>query len=161
MDIDTREALADLMSIYGDGFYKWLAELWDPATGGFYYSESARDHEGFLPDIETVGQVLAALKNNGLFEAYGHDTVKALPAEMQKRILAFTDSLQDPEDGFFYHPQWGKKIPLTRRGRDLSWAKGVYALLGGNPPLSHGRRADIRRQRQGGGASSSVEGGLP
>ena len=133
LEADAREALLDLMSVYGDGFYKWLASLWDPATGGFYYSESARDNEGYLPDVESVGQILAALKNNGLFVDYGHDTVKALPAFMQRKILAFTDSLQDP-DGFFYHPQWGKNIPLMRRGRDLSWAQGIYSLLGGTAP---------------------------
>ena len=133
LESDTREALLDLMGIYGDGFYKWMASLWDPATGGFYYSESARDNDGYLPDVESVGQILAALRNNGLFADYGHDTAKALPAFMRERILSFTDSLQD-RDGFFYHPQWGKNIPLTRRGRDLSWAQGIYSLLGGKAP---------------------------
>jgi hypothetical protein len=40
--------------------------------------------------------------------------------------------LQD-EDGFFYHPQWGKDISPSRRGRDLSWAKNTLAEAGVEP----------------------------
>ena len=132
LDPRAAEALADYSSIYGDGFCRWIAELWD-SSGGFYYSESARDTDGFLPDIESTCQILHAMRGQGMFAAYGGDIRRALPEGMQRRMLAFTDGLQD-EDGFFYHPQWGRNIPQMRRGRDLSWAKGMYGLLGGEPP---------------------------
>ena len=45
-----------------------------------------------------------------------------LPEKMKAGIIGFTRSLLDPEDGFFYHPQWGKNIVDSRRGRDLNWA---------------------------------------
>ena len=134
LDLRTAEALADYSSIYGDGFCRWIAELWD-SSGGFYYSESARDNEGFLPDIESTCQVLYAMRGQGLFAAYGGDMRRALPVGMQRRMISFTDGLQG-EDGFFYHPQWGRDIPAMRRGRDLSWAKGMYTILGGEPPYA-------------------------
>ena len=38
-------------------------------------------------------------------------------------------SLQDP-DGFFYHPQWGKNIGLSRRARDLNWSRIMLREFG-------------------------------
>nr|MBQ4318030.1 hypothetical protein [Clostridia bacterium] len=32
-------------------------------------------------------------------------------------------------DGYFYHPQWGKEITDSRRGRDLMWAKSLCRSL--------------------------------
>ena len=52
------EALKKLYLIYDDGVATWFPNLYDPAVGGFYYSNSARDTEGFLPDIESTGQAL-------------------------------------------------------------------------------------------------------
>ena len=44
-------ALEELYALYDRKVIDWFAGLWDGEIGGFYYSVSARDHEGFLPDI--------------------------------------------------------------------------------------------------------------
>ena len=49
---------------------------------------------------------------------------------MQKKILGFAVGLQ-AEDGLFYHPQWGKEISPSRRGRDFTWSKDIINELGG------------------------------
>lgn len=126
---ETVLALGNLLDLYGDEMYRWLARLYDPKIGGFYYSNSARDYEGFLPDVESTAQALYAMGNNGLFERFGGSLRDALPSGMRDEITDFTRSLQD-EDGYFYHPQWGKDIPVMRRGRDLSWGIGLLKNLG-------------------------------
>ena len=49
-----------------DGFYRkktlaWLVGLYDSERGGFYYSDSAKRYEGFLPDAESTYQILSLL----------------------------------------------------------------------------------------------------
>ena len=33
---ETRRALSELLSLFDDRIYEWLAGLYDPAVGGFY-----------------------------------------------------------------------------------------------------------------------------
>ena len=129
---ETVQALRNFYSIYDEGIYTWLFGLWDFEVGGFYYSNSARDNEGFLPDVESTAQALRLIKGTGLLSALGDDATE-LPEWMKKRILSFVKGLQDPVDGYFYHPQWGKNIVDSRRGRDYSWAISLLSELGSAP----------------------------
>ena len=129
---ETADALRELFSIYNESIYIWLAGLWDPKIGGFYFSESGRDTEGLLPDIESTVQALACLSSNGMFG--GKDFGEGVSENMRKKLGEFVCSLEDPEDGFFYHPQWGKAITISRRGRDLSWSIRLLEALGMKAP---------------------------
>ena len=111
------EAMQDLYSIYDEEYITWLAALYDKDTGAFYFSNSGRDNSEFLPDIESTVQAVNNMLGLGLISSPDE-----LPDEMKAGITRFTRSLLDPEDGFFYHPQWGKNIVDSRRGRDLNWA---------------------------------------
>ncbi len=122
------KAVQNFYSIADERVYLWVANLYDPALGGFYYSNSGRDTEGFLPDIESTLQAINLLQNNGMFDDFG-DTAKerlqnALPEEMQKKIAEFVSSRQSNVDGYFHHPQWeGMDSSWTSRlNRDLNWA---------------------------------------
>ena len=126
---DAGEELKLLLYVYDERILEWYANLWDPEIGGFYYSNSGRDTEGYLPDIESTVQALNSLQNAGIING----PMKTLPENMQKKILAFAQSLQDPEDGYFYHPQWGKDVGISRRARDLSWSLDIIRALGGEP----------------------------
>ena len=129
----------------GEKIITWLAGLYDPdicvckslhgekdckktnlcGTGGFYYSYSARNNVGFLPDAESCAQALAIIGNCGLSIGLRENCYSAvLPTEIGKKICDFVYNLQD-EDGFFYHPQWGKEITLSRRGRDHTWCTNI------------------------------------
>ena len=125
---EASDALRDLYSIYDEKIYLWLAGLWDPEIGAFYYSESARDVEGFLPDIESTVQAKHHLGSAGLLTS----TDGKVPAEMSLKMANYAYGLQD-EDGFFYHPQWGKNITVPRRGRDLGWANAAIREGGLTP----------------------------
>lgn len=154
-------ALRDHIAEIGSEFVVWLADLYVPRKcncnnfdangsrvclfpkdesgkcncygGGFYYSNSARDNEGYDIDIESTVQATRFLQSTGMLDYCGNDLKKALPPQMQADIIAFAKGLQDPEDGYFYHPQWGKNISASRLGRDLGWATGVLADLGEIP----------------------------
>ena len=62
----TARAIEDATDMYGTKTYEWLAGLWEPEIGGFYYSNSGRDYEGFLPDIESTCQALHQVQTLGM-----------------------------------------------------------------------------------------------
>ena len=130
------KAAAEMKKIYDlfdEELYIWVASLWDPEIGGFYYSQTARDYEGFLPDIESTRQALGYVQGVGLCQSRGGTWVKAVTPEMREALLRFAKGLQYEDDGYFYHPQWGKDVAISRRGRDLGWALGLIDELGDKP----------------------------
>ncbi len=134
-------ALKDFYSIYDDAAVVWLAKLYDPKVGGFYYSNSGRDNdiypvEGmrypFGPDIESTNQATNFLKGQ-----YVIKSARDLPEKMQEQMFNFYSSCLDPETGFFYHPQWPKELvdsKPSRRGRDLMWAEDMANKFGWKYP---------------------------
>lgn len=129
-------ALRELYQLYVGDAVAWLADLYDPKTGGFYYSNSARDTEGYLPDLESTYQALSLIEGTGMLRAYGGSVKKAIPEWMQEQIVAFAKSCQDPDNGYFYHPQWSKMLVDSlpqRRGRDLSNGVNILSKFGKLP----------------------------
>ena len=117
-------AFKEVYSMYTDSIPAWLGGLYDHKTGGFYYSNSARDNEPFLPDIESTNQALNLIMNSGMISSF-----EQLPKAMRDKMAEFVCSLLDPDDGYIYHPQWGKDIVDSRRGRDLAWAVDMSRKL--------------------------------
>ena len=130
---DAAAELEKLYTLFDEDMYIWLANLWDPDIGGFYYSASGRDTVGYLPDIESTAQALVFLEYSGMLEEYNNSYAQALSEEMKSSILAFAKSLQSEKDGYFYHEQWGEDITTSRKGRDLGWATRIIKKLGGVP----------------------------
>jgi len=129
-------AMKELYSLYDAELVDWVADLYDPKIGGWYYSNSARDNETavwqdkeyrMLPDAESTCQALGFIGSSGI--SGGKEYQDFIPDVMKKEIGDFIYSLQD-EDGFFYHPQWGKNIPLSRRARDFNWSRSMLERLG-------------------------------
>ncbi len=144
---EAADALKKMYSeLYSDKLVDWFANLFDPATGGFYYSNSARDNEKveyptgsgqyylLLPDIETTSQATGFISSAGMTHGYSSLSA-ALPDWMRLSIIRFIKQRQDP-NGYFYHPQWTKKMvddSLARRARDLSKGLSTLELLGAKP----------------------------
>ncbi len=122
------DAVYELHKLYDEGIYRWLAGLWDGSAGGFYYSNSARDNDGFYPDIESTAQAFNSLESHGIITAE-----TPVPESMKKKAIAFMQAKQDKEDGYFYHTQWGKDITTSRRARDLGNAVSVIRRFGSEP----------------------------
>ena len=125
------EALREHYSIYDKKMLTWLGTLYDPKHGGFYYSKSGRftDDSRFLPDIESTNQATNILISGGVI-----GDMNDLPEEMREKMSEFICSLQSDFDGYIYHPQWGKNISDSRRGRDLTWAITMAKKLNINLP---------------------------
>ena len=112
------DALRDMdADLFGQDIYLWLARLYDEKTGAFYYSNSARDNYGFLPDIESTAQALTILYRLGLCTSSNGKSL--LTEEERARLGAWIQMCQSGRDGYYYHPQWGTNIGDSRKGRDL------------------------------------------
>ena len=103
------EAFKRLYSLYSPELVVWMANLYDPTVGGFYYCPSARDNEGFLPDIESTYIALSFLGASGMAEMYGGDWAAATPDWLADAVCDWVISMRDPEDGYYYHVQWPKE----------------------------------------------------
>ena len=158
---EAEQALRDHLAIIDERLYLWMADLYQPRKcicnnfdadgnrvcllprdengkclctgGGYFITNSARDTEGFEIDIESTVQALNFCCTVGLLRGYDNDYKRAFPKQMQLDVCAFAKSLQDSEDGYFYHPQWGKNISISRQGRDLSWATSILKSFGDMP----------------------------
>lgn len=128
---DVVKALQNHLSMFDDRYYLWMADLYDPGEydengnplgGGFYYSNSGRDTDGYNIDLESTMQALSWITGaSGLFKNAA-DAREKLPASMVDEIATFVLSCQSSTNGYFYHPQWGEGVSTSRLGRDLSWA---------------------------------------
>ena len=128
----TTDELRALYATYDERLYIWLAGLWNADVGGFYYSNSARDNDGFFPDVESTAQVWYFATLAKMFDHVG-GWQNALPENIKEKMLDFVIGLQSSDDGFFYHKQWGSDIPISRRGRDLQWSTGIIEKLDAKP----------------------------
>ena len=133
---NTVYALKELYALYGDEVVDWMTNLYDPETGAFYYSNSARDNEGFLPDLESTYQMTSLAGGLGMTGELGGNYAAFYPEWMQERLVEWVRGLQDPTNGYFYHPQWGKAFTdqlLSRRGRDMQWAERLLEYFNASP----------------------------
>ena len=136
----SQEAISKLKYLYtlfDERVYLWVANLWDEDVGAFYYACSARDYEGFLPDVESTTQAIKIIAGSGMTDKWGGGLGSidaAFPEEMQEQILNFVFSLYCDDDGYFYHEQWGRKINDDRKGRDLTWSMQLVNNFGATLP---------------------------
>jgi len=138
---EAAEAMADYLTLFDEGFYIWLANLYDPETGALYYSNSARDNKTvvldgweceLLPDLESTPRGYGWLAGVGMLENYNDSLKEAFPEWLTEKLIKWTQGLQSPEDGYFYHPQWQGRETVSRLGRDLDYATTFLKRLGGD-----------------------------
>ncbi len=130
--------LAELKAIrhifnYDYNTVKWLANLYDPVTGGFYYSNSARNNDGFLPDLESTAQALGIVES--ILTGYGGTLTDYFGEEIAAKFVSFANNMQQ-ENGYFYHPQWSKDEidkNLNRRSRDVLAALNILECFDASP----------------------------
>ena len=145
-------AMKSLYSIYSSDMILWLANLYEPGvcvcnglygedvckntkycgTSAFYYSNSARDTAGYLPDVETTYQALMLLNSTGVTRVSG-GWKNMLDPEMLEKMGNFIRSIQ-VEDGNFIHPQWAHlEVGISRKSRDLKWATELLEMMNIRP----------------------------
>ena len=128
--------------IYTKELPEWFARLYDKELGGFYFSNSARDNDtllykdetfGLLPDADSTWQTMVTITEIGITD--GKHYRDFIPKDVRDKIVAFLKGLQDV-DGYFYHPQFGRKRneeKVERRSRDTSRAVATITAFGAKP----------------------------
>ncbi len=152
-------SMKELYALYTPNVVEWLANLYEPnicicyglygeercdgtntpycGNAGIYYSNSGRDTIGYLPDLESTSQALGFTESSGMSYMFGNRYSNWLPDEIKTKLGLFAQQLQH-EDGFFYHPQWGRDFIInenkdSRRSRDLGHAQNLLGLAGLKP----------------------------
>lgn len=132
--------LKNLYTLYGREMVSWAANLYSKGymyleegiwAGGFYASSAGKAIAGYGPDLQSTVQLLRFLQQAGVLNSISSD----IPEWMQTELVYFAKSLQH-ENGFFYHPQWGKEYTdqrISRRGRDLGWGTSLLSFFGAAP----------------------------
>lgn len=142
---DVVASVRDLYEIYKPEAIDWIGGLYDREACAFYYSESARDNEPYFPDAESTKQALSFFTSSGLArEVGGYQNM--FPEGIRRGFIRFAKSMQD-ENGYFYHPGWGKERTdkvITRRSRDLGWCTSMLRDFGAMPtyPTPNGYEGD-------------------
>lgn len=116
--------LQEMDELVSEDVLEWLISLYDIEKSGFYHAVSSRDNTEFLPDIESTRFAFDILVEAGILPA-GVIPDEVLSPNIKSLLIEWLQSMQDEEDGYFYHPQWGKSITESRKNRDL----GAAALL--------------------------------
>ncbi len=130
------EELKKLRQVFSadDDFVAWIANLYDPATGGFYYSNSARNNETYLPDLESTYQAIGLIEM--IITGYEGSLVNYLGEEIAGAFVTFVNNMQAEDNGYFYHPQWPKEAidkNVLRRTADLNSAVGILNYFSASP----------------------------
>lgn len=127
------EALEDLNSIINKDVAMWIASMYDPDTGGFYYARSAVETAGFSADIESTYRAMSLIRSMGMFDE--------MPDEIRHKLIKFFQTRQDAATGYFYDIQFGKNVSDTKRSRNLTESVGGLNMLGALPlhPLPYDR----------------------
>ncbi len=115
------------------GMAQWLANLYAPEVGGFYYSNSARNSFGYLPDLVSTSTALKLI--GAMINGYDGTVAEFLGEEAVNTIVAFTKNLQY-ENGYFYHPQWEESAidkNADRKEADAYAALEILELFGRAP----------------------------
>lgn len=126
-------AIKSLYALYGSEVFDWLANLYDPETGGFYYSPSARDTYGYAPDVKSTADVIILLEYSGIASKDG-GLRRALNNDVKSAISGFIRGRQ-VNGGFFYNTDLQSFTSTDRRNADLAAAVAAMGIM--NVRLKH------------------------
>ncbi len=125
---EREEAMAELNALFVD-ILPWLAQTYDPVSGGFYESiglKEGKEPKAYGPDIQSTFFAIIILDNAGL--------VDTMPPEVKEKMIGYFHSRQDPETGYFIDPDFPDMWENQRvLGRALSFSIGSLRILGSEP----------------------------
>ena len=114
-----------------DKTVRWIANLYDKETGGFYITESAKNTEGFYPDLETTAKSIGELCSIGVFEDWNLQNF--FPEDKLSRMIEFLRRDQSEEDGYWYERPFGKYINESKKLYQSNAAAPLLVKLGAKP----------------------------
>ncbi|MEH7386263.1 hypothetical protein V7147_12720 [Bacillus sp. JJ1521] len=108
-----------------DGFFEWLADQYNPLTGGFYYAKSSVSDSSFTTDIESTAQALNILLRNEL--------LSKMPVDLRAKFISFFQHKQDSESGYFLDENPHMKDDEVMVSRAFNYSVNSLNRLGGSP----------------------------
>lgn len=117
-----------------DGLYDrllpWIAQLYDPESGGFYESlgvKQGKEDRDYPPDIQSTYFVIQILSDVGL--------LSQAPEGVRQKLIHFFQSRQDANTGFFLDSGYPEMVGNPRvMGRALHFSTSALRYLKA-PPL--------------------------
>jgi len=135
------EAALDELDSRFDSAFAWWGEVYDPESGGCFYSLSAKAlHEAgskrHAPDIEATSKLVNVLEWSDLLDD--------APPAFKRGVIRYMQSRQDPDSGFFRDPEFADTYTPKTLDRAVGMASGSIRRCGGEPlhPLPIERVAD-------------------
>lgn len=125
------EALLNIDREFDLAALDWLISMYDPKSGGMYYSVSSRDNDEFEPDIESTAQTLSLLNKLGLITE--GDEVNSIPEWFRDDVYRFLSGRQEESDGYFYDPVYRTTANKAKKERNTVFARNTYAYYLGRP----------------------------
>lgn len=103
----------------------WAATMYDPKSGGFFYSQSAKDNPEILSDdLESTRQAINFLSTYGVLQY--------MPEDIKQGLITYFQQRQDPDTGYFVNPMHKGTTNARQLSRDLSCI-GTLRTLGAAP----------------------------
>ena len=125
------EALETIDREFDISALDWLISMYDPKSGGMYYSVSSRDNAEFEPDIESTAQTLSLLNKLGLITE--GDEINSIPEWFRSEVYRFLSERQDPDDGYFYDPVYRTTANKAKKERNTLFAANTFKYYIGKP----------------------------
>ncbi len=115
------DALAEMEKMFDpEKLLDLYVSLYDPETGGMYFSQPSVGREGFGPHIESTSQ--AALP------------ISLMTTAEKQKLGSWIQSLQDPETGWFIEPEFDiATVHVGKKQRDLNSSLGILNACGMEP----------------------------
>lgn len=117
-------------NIMDEGILDWAASLFEPVSGGFWFSQSAKENpDKYAPTIECINWAKDGLRGCGVIK-----DDSSIPAIVKEKFTAFLKERRG-KDGYFYDFYVPERRLFTeasdlKRGRDLTAARSVLAFCG-------------------------------
>lgn len=124
------EVVEAYKNLLGRDTLNWLINMYDYKSGGFHYSQSAKDNpDKYAPIIESINWAIDGLRGCGIIE-----NGSSIPQPVKEKFVSFVKERRGG-DGYYYDYYAPEDRLYTeaedmKKGRDLSAARGILSICG-------------------------------
>lgn len=124
VDSEIKAALEKLDKEF-DPCFQWWADIYDPISGGFFYSLSAKKSKKFTVNIESTSKGVNVLEWSDLLDS--------APKKFKENIVIYFQKRQNKKTGFFRDPDRAHLYNSLALNRALGMSTGSIEKCGGEP----------------------------
>ena len=129
---EVEESIEDFEKmLFDEDLLDWSINCYDPESGGFYRSLSAKETEGFLPDREASVKHIEIISQ--MVNVSAEELVDCFSNDMKEKMISFAKDSQSNFDGNWYEPPWTKYANESKILYGNSGAMQLLAMLDEKP----------------------------